>query len=277
MIKNAMTIDVEDYFQVSAFETHIKKRDWDAWECRVVENVDKILFILSDHQIHATFFILGWIAKKHPHLVKKIAEQGHEIASHGDEHDKITTLTPEKFLIDIKNTKLLLEDISGSKIKGYRAPSFSIDESNFWAFDCLAQAGYLYSSSTYPISHDHYGIPDGRRFCFIDKSGIMEIPISTSRILGCNFPASGGGYFRLLPYGLSRWLFSQVNVRDKEPVIFYFHPWEIDLNQPKIKNLNIKTRFRHYINISRMETKLIRLFREFHWGRMDEIFLNAVG
>lgn len=272
-----MTIDVEDYFQVSAFETHIKKRDWDAWECRVVENVDKILFILSDHQIHATFFILGWIAKKHPYLVKKIAEQGHEIASHGDEHDKITTLTPEKFLIDIKKTKLLLEDISGSKIKGYRAPSFSIDKSNFWAFDCLAQAGYLYSSSTYPISHDHYGIPDGRRFCFIDRSGIMEIPISTSRILGCNFPASGGGYFRLLPYGLSRWLFSQVNVRDKEPVIFYFHPWEIDLNQPKIKNLNIKTRFRHYINISRMETKLIRLFREFHWGRMDEIFLKAVG
>ena len=271
-----MTIDVEDYFQVSAFESRIKKSEWDQWECRVTGNVDKILHILSDHQIHATFFVLGWIAKKYPYLVKKIVDQGHEIASHGNEHDKITTLTPEEFFSDVYNTKLLLEDVSGSVIKGYRAPSFSIDRSNFWAFDCLARAGYLYSSSTYPISHDHYGIPNGRRFCFVDKSGLIEIPISTSRILGYNFPASGGGYFRLLPYVLSRWLFSQVNIKDEAPVVFYFHPWEIDLQQPKIENLDIKTRFRHYLNISRMEPRLIKLLAEFQWGRMDDIFLNSI-
>jgi len=273
-IKNALTIDVEDYFQVSALAPYIPRDQWDARACRVERNVERILHMLDGHATKATFFTLGWIAERYPQLVRRIVDGGHELASHGYGHERASDLTETAFLADIVSAKKLLEDISGSEVKGYRAPSFSIGKGNLWAFDCLERAGYRYSSSIYPIRHDHYGMPDAPRFAHKVRAGLIEVPVTTAHFLDRNWPASGGGYFRLMPYPMSRWLLQHVNRIDRQPAIFYFHPWEIDAGQPRIPGINAKTRFRHYLNLHRTESRLTRLFSDFDWGRMDEIFLT---
>ena len=275
-LTNALTIDVEDYFQVSAFAPHIKRSEWNTRECRIERNVTRILEMLAHHQTKATFFALGWIAERYPQLIRQIADEGHEIASHGYGHERASDLTEDAFFSDIHRAKVILEDLCGSEVKGYRAPSFSIGAGNLWAFDCLARAGYRYSSSVYPIRHDHYGMPDSPRFAYSVRPGLVEIPVTTLRALGRNLPSSGGGYFRLLPYALSRWMLNRVNTGDQQPGIFYFHPWEIDVAQPRIEGIGRKTRFRHYVNISRMEGKLAQLLEDFKWGRMDEVFRRSI-
>jgi len=273
-VTNAMTIDVEDYFQVSALAPYIARSEWNTRECRVERNIDRILELLTKHQTKATFFTLGWIAERYPDMVRKIVSQGHEVASHGYGHQRASEQTPKEFFTDIDLAKIILEDLTGTEVCGYRAPSFSIGANNLWAYDCLARAGYRYSSSVYPIGHDHYGTPDSPRFAHQVRPGLMEIPITTVRLFGRNFPSSGGGYFRLLPYALSRWMIGRVNAGESESGIFYFHPWEIDIEQPRIKGISSKTRFRHYVNIDRLEARLDRLLGDFKWGRMDQIFLD---
>lgn len=272
-ITNALTIDVEDYFQVSAFAPYIRRDEWDARECRVERNVGRILQMLDERGVKATFFTLGWIAERYPQLVRRIVEGGHELASHGYGHERASDLSQEAFAQDVGRAKKLLEDIGGQAVIGYRAPSFSIGTGNLWAFDTLARAGYEYSSSIYPIKHDHYGMPDSPRFAYRLGCGLIEIPVTTLRMGGRNLPSSGGGYFRLLPYGLSRWMIRQINQVDRESAIFYFHPWEIDTGQPRIEGIDLKTRFRHYVNIPRMAGRLASLLADFRWGRMDQIFL----
>lgn len=274
MITNALTIDVEDYFQVSAFAPYIDRADWDQRECRVERNIACILALLDRQGVKATFFTLGWIAERYPAVVRDIVAGGHELASHGYGHERANQLSPAAFFEDISRAKQVLEELSGNAVKGYRAPSFSIDASNRdWAFSALSRAGYRYSSSVYPVRHDHYGMPDAPRFSHTPHASLLEIPPTTVRAFNRNWPASGGGYFRLLPYALSRRLIDHVNRHDGESAVFYFHPWEIDVDQPRIPGINIKTRFRHYLNIHRMEQRLTRLLRDFRWGRMDSIFL----
>jgi len=272
-ITNALTIDVEDYFQVSAFAPYIARSEWEQRECRVEHNVQRILELLRQHETRATFFTLGWIAERYPALVHAIVADGHELASHGYGHERASDLSEQAFAEDIGRAKKLLEDISGQAVQGYRAPSFSIGTGNLWAFDCLAAAGYRYSSSIYPIKHDHYGMPDAPRFAHQVREGLIEVPVTTLRMLNRNLPASGGGYFRLLPYGISRWMFKRVNAADRQAAVFYFHPWEIDTGQPRIAGLDRKSSFRHYVNIDRNYAKLEQLLGDFRWGRMDQIFL----
>ncbi len=272
-ITNALTIDVEDYFQVSAFAPYIRRDDWDARECRVERNVARIMDMLAERDVTATFFTLGWIAERYPAMVRRIVDGGHELASHGYGHERASDLDHSAFSQDVERAKKLLEDLAGREVSGYRAPSFSIGTGNLWAFDALARAGYRYSSSIYPIRHDHYGMPDSPRFAYRVGSGLLEVPITTLRLMNRNLPSSGGGYFRLLPYALSRWMLQRVNREDREPAVFYFHPWEIDTGQPRIAGINAKTRFRHYVNIGRTEGRLRNLLRDFRWGRMDRIFL----
>jgi polysaccharide deacetylase family protein (PEP-CTERM system associated) len=271
-VVNALTIDVEDYFQVSAFAPHIPRSEWPTRECRVERNVDRILAMLDQHGTQATFFTLGWVAERYPALVRRIVAEGHELASHGYGHERASDQTDTAFFADINLAKLILEDLAGQEVKGYRAPSFSIGAKNLWAFDCLERAGYRYSSSIYPIRHDHYGMPEAPRHAH-PVGGLLEIPATTLRFLNRNWPASGGGYFRLMPYGLSRWMLRRINHVDKLTAVFYFHPWEIDSDQPRIRDISSKTRFRHYVNIHRMEARLQRLLGDFRWGRMDHLFL----
>ncbi|MEO8855594.1 MAG: XrtA system polysaccharide deacetylase [Burkholderiaceae bacterium] len=274
LISNALTIDVEDYFQVSAFAPHIARSSWDTRECRVERNMARILELLESKQTKATFFTLGWIAERYPLLVRNIVQQGHELASHGYGHERASDLSPGAFFEDIKRAKSLLEDLGGVEVKGYRAPSFSIGEGNLWAFDSLVRAGYSYSSSIYPIRHDHYGMPNAPRHSHQVRPGLLEVPITTLRLFDRNFPSSGGGYFRLLPYAVSRWMLGRVNATESKPGVFYFHPWEIDAAQPRIAGISLKTRFRHYVNIGRTEARLAHLLEDFRWGRMDHIFLG---
>ncbi|MGE0099216.1 MAG: XrtA system polysaccharide deacetylase [Hydrogenophaga sp.] len=272
-IINALTIDVEDYFQVSAMAPYIDRAHWDQRECRVERNIDRILRLLADHNTHATFFTLGWVAERYPDMVRRIVREGHELASHGYGHQRVTDLSEPEFFEDIHRAKALLEDIGGLPVLGYRAPSFSIGADNLWALDTLLRAGYQYSSSIYPVQHDHYGMPDAPRFAYAPRDGLLEVPPTTLRLFNRNLPSSGGGYFRLLPYSISRWMLRQVNRRDAQSAIFYFHPWEIDAGQPRVPGINLKTRFRHYVNIGRTEQRLARLLQDFRWGRMDRIFL----
>ena len=274
-IINAMSVDVEDYFQVSAFEQKINRDNWNKIPCRVEKNVERILTLFENKNITATFFTLGWIAERYPHLIKQITSAGHELASHGWNHARVCTQTRKQFKEDIRSSRKLLEDISGVQVKGYRAPSYSISRENLWALDELAEAGYQYSSSIAPVRHDLYGIPDAPRFPFkVAKGALLEIPISTVKVGGKNLHCSGGGWFRLFPYALSHWAISRVNHKERQPCVFYFHPWEIDPQQPKVSGLNVKSRFRHYLNLSRMESRLTHLLDDFEWGRVDEVFLG---
>ena len=273
-IINAMTIDVEDYFQVSAFAPHIARAEWDTRECRVERNIDAILQMLDQHHTKATFFTLGWVAERYPQLVRDIVAQGHELASHGYAHQRASDQAPDIFFEDVHRAKNMLEDLSGQAVIGYRAPSFSIGKRNLWAYDTLLEAGYRYSSSVYPIAHDHYGMPDSPRFTYEVRPGLIEIPITTVRLFERNFPSSGGGYFRLLPYPVSRWLIQRVNRLDQQAGMFYFHPWEIDPGPPRIAGISAKTRFRHYVNIAHTQARLKRLLTDFSWGRVDALFLH---
>jgi len=272
---NALTIDVEDYFQVSAFAGRIARDSWESMPCRVERNVERILEMLAERDVRATFFVLGWVAERYPGLVRKLASGGHEIASHGYEHKRVTDQAYGSFLADIRLAKAILEDVSQKKVSGYRAPSFSVGPGNEWAFDCMLEAGYRYSSSVYPIRHDHYGVPDAPRFAYEVRPGLLEVPVATVRLLNANWPAGGGGYFRLLPYGVSRWSLRRVNERDGEPAIFYFHPWELDPEQPRVDGINFRTRFRHYLNLRHMASRMRELLGDFRWSRIDEIFLGT--
>jgi len=273
-----LTIDVEDYFQVSAFAPHIARDSWDHMPCRVERNVDAILEILDEHRAQATFFTLGWMAERYRDMVRSIVAQGHELASHGYAHQRATDQSPQEFYQDITRAKSLLEDVGGVAVQGYRAPSFSIGRTNLWAQSTLKKAGYRYSSSVYPIRHDHYGMPDAPRFAFYPEGadGLLELPVTTVSLFNRNLPAGGGGYFRLLPYSVSRWCLRRVNTVDRQPCIFYFHPWEIDPGQPRQKNISVKTRFRHYVNLSSMERRIRALCKDFHWDRIDRLFPGKI-
>jgi polysaccharide deacetylase family protein (PEP-CTERM system associated) len=276
-IVNAMTVDVEDYFQVSAFEPYVDKAKWQELPCRVEANTERILELFAANQVQATFFVLGWVAQRYPCLVKKIVAGGHEIASHGWDHRRVNTQTPEEFRWDVERARTLLEDISGTPITGYRAASYSIGAEQAWAWDELAEAGYLYSSSIVPIKHDLYGIPDAPRFNFsVAGNRLLEVPVTTLPIAGRNINCGGGGWFRLFPYKFSRWALNRVNRDEQQAGIFYFHPWEIDPAQPRPDGINMKTRFRHYLNLDRTYLRLERLLQDFQWGRMDDIFLPEV-
>ncbi len=275
-LTNVMSVDVEDYFQVGAFENTIARADWERWPCRVEANMARILALFDRHDIRATFFTLGWIAERHPQVVRDIVANGHELASHGYGHQRAAALAPAEFRQDVVRAKHLLEDLGGVAVLGYRAPSFSIGHRNLWAVDVLAETGHRYSSSIYPIAHDHYGMPDAPRFPYRHPHcpKLLEMPPTTVDWRGRNLPAAGGGFFRLLPYPASRWLIGQVNRQDQRPAMFYFHPWEIDPDQPRIPGAPLKSRFRHYVNLGRMEGKLDRLCRDFRWGRADQVYAS---
>lgn len=272
---NAMTVDVEDYFQVSAFESHIRRDDWERLPCRVEANTHRVLDLFTEAGVQATFFTLGWVAERFPGLVRRVVDEGHELASHGWEHVRVIHQTPEQFRADVRRTKALLEDLGGHKVRGYRAASYSIGERNLWALAELADAGYEYSSSIFPGRHDLYGMPAAPRFAFRPDNapGLLEIPITTVELAGRRWPAAGGGFFRLFPYALSRTLLRRVNGYDGRPALFYFHPWEIDPEQPRQTGIGLRTRVRHYLNLERTESRLRRLLTDFAWNRMDRVFL----
>ena len=274
VVVNALSIDVEDYFQVWALARWFPRAKWDETPCRVEQNLDVILRLLDDAGAQATFFTLGWIAERFPDLVRRIAAAGHEIASHGYAHARVDELDRRAFFADILLAKSILQDVAGVEVKGYRAPSFSIGACTDWVHECIAEAGYRYSSSVYPIRHDHYGMPDAPRFVYRPRPDLIEVPITTTRLLDRNWPAGGGGYFRLLPYALSRWSIRRVNQVDEQPASFYFHPWELDPDQPRVHGIGMKTRFRHYLNLHQTERRLRRLLADFHWDRFDRVYLH---
>jgi polysaccharide deacetylase family protein (PEP-CTERM system associated) len=276
-LRNAMTVDVEDYFQVQAFAHCIDRREWDRFPRRVEANTHRILDMFDKAGARATFFTLGWIAERHPGLVRRIVDAGHELASHGWDHTRVDRQDPEAFRADVRRTRTLLEDIGGVPVRGYRAATFSIGARNLWAFPILRQEGYAYSSSINPIRHDLYGMPGAPRVPFRPSAdGVTEIPMTTVRMFGRNWPCAGGGYFRLLPTRLYRAGLDRVNGRDGQPGIFYFHPWEIDPDQPRVTHAGWKSRLRHYTNLSRMSPDLDRLLRDYAWDRMDRVYADVI-
>lgn len=275
-IVNAMTVDVEEYYQVSAFSERVMREDWERLPTRVEGNTDAVLRMFAEHGVRATFFTLGWVAERHPSLIRRIVDAGHELASHGYAHFRVCDQSPDVFRADVRRTKQLLEGVGGVPVLGYRAASFSIDEKTLWAFDVLAEEGYAYSSSVYPIRHDHYGMVDAPRFAYRPRGdgGIVELPIATVGLFSRNLPCGGGGYFRVLPYRFSAWALRRVNRVDAHPCIFFFHPWEIDPDQPRQRGLSLKSRLRHYTNLRGMEGRLRKVLAQFAWDRMDVIFLS---
>ena len=276
-IVNGLSVDVEDWFQVGAFENTIARGDWDACDFRVECNVDCVLALFDRAGVKATFFTLGWVAERVPQAIRAIADAGHEIASHGYDHQRVFTMDRAAFAEDLRKSREILEDASGQTVTGYRAPSFSIDARNLWAFEELAQQGYAYSSSVAPIAHDHYGWREAPRFAFRPVAGasLVELPVTTAMLGKRRVAAGGGGFFRTLPYGFSRWAIEQVNREERRPAIFYFHPWEIDPGQPRVAGAPLRSRLRHYTNLSAMEAKLERLLGDFCWGRIDAIAQNV--
>ncbi|HJT41454.1 MAG TPA: XrtA system polysaccharide deacetylase [Sphingobium sp.] len=276
-MRNALSVDVEDWFQVGAFERTIRRDDWASLTHRVERNTDAVLALFAEAGVHATFFTLGWVAERYPALMRRIVEAGHEVASHGYDHVRVFSLTAEEFRADLRRSRALLEDASGQAVVGYRAPSFSIDARTPWAHAVLAEEGYHYSSSVAPIRHDHYGWPQAPRFAWkpVEGSPLVELPVTTAVFAGRRLAAGGGGFFRLLPYGFSRWAIEQVNGRDQQPAIIYFHPWEIDPDQPRVAGAPLRSRLRHYSNLSVMAKKLRRLTRDFQWGRVDALVERA--
>jgi len=268
-ISNYLTIDVEDYFQVAAFEDIIDPSNWDAMEQRVVRNTEKVLTLLADHQTKATFFIVGWIAERYPQLVKTIHNQGHRIGAHSYWHRKIYDLTPEQFRADTHKVKSILEDIVGEPVLGYRAPSYSITGKSLWALDILKELGFAYDSSIFPIHHDTYGIPDAPRFAYRHANGLLEYPISTALLLGRKIPVSGGGYFRLFPYWFTRHALQTINHKEAKPFIFYLHPWELDPEQPRMQQARFLSRFRHYNQLQQTQSRFERLLKDFHFQAIE--------
>ena len=290
-ITNYLTIDVEDYFHVSAFEKISPPKNWDGYECRVVQNTELILNILDEYKVKATFFILGWVAERYPHLTKKIASQGHEIACHGYLHQRLLLQTREQYRDDICRAKAILEDQIGTEVIGYRAPSYSITRETSWAFDELIDAGFKYDSSIFPMKHDFYGIPDWPRFAgyavktdsgwqptdtvTAGQTSIRELPITTLRLGSKNLPIAGGGYFRLLPYPVTRWGLKRINQQDQQPFVFYLHPWELDPQQPRMSGTSAKSRFRHYLNLGKTEGRFLSLLNDFKFGPIMDSCLNG--
>jgi polysaccharide deacetylase family protein (PEP-CTERM system associated) len=307
---NALTIDVEDYFQVSAFEGCVSRECWDNYPLRVEGNTSRILDILDEFKVKATFFVLGWVAERKPALVREIARRGHEVASHGYGHQRVCTQTRKEFREDIRRSKTLLEELCGVPVHGYRAPSYSISMNTLWAYDELLDAGYLYDSSVFPIRHDLYGIPDWPRHPFtVEKNWdgqwqpsasipcslhtnhyslfdshcstvncstvqlFKEIPITTLSIAGKSIPIAGGGYFRLFPYPFTRWGLRRINREEGRPFVFYLHPWEIDPGQPRMSDAGKKSRFRHYLNLHRTEGRFRSLLKDFRFATMREVSL----
>jgi len=272
-IVNGLSVDVEDWFQVGAFENVIARGTWDSLDDRVDRNIRQILDMFDAAGVKATFFTLGWLAQRNPDTIRAIVDRGHELASHGWDHARVFTLGRDAFAADIAKTRALLEDIGGTRVSGYRAPSFSIDARTPWAHEVLAQHGYTYSSSVAPVTHDHYGWAEAPRFAFnpVAGSDLLEIPVTTAMLGSKRLAAGGGGFFRVLPYAFSRWAIRQVNRDDGRPAVFYFHPWEIDPDQPRVNGAPLKSRLRHYSRLDRMADKLRDLVHEFRWGRMDEL------
>jgi polysaccharide deacetylase family protein (PEP-CTERM system associated) len=270
-IVNGLSVDVEDWFQVGAFENVISRDTWDTLPLRVSDNVLRILDMFAEADVKATFFTLGWVARRNPGLVRRIAEAGHEVASHGWDHARVFTLDRASFGKDIARARKVLEDATGNAVTGYRAPSFSIDQRTPWAYMELAEQGYAYSSSVAPVAHDHYGWREAPRFAFhpLAWHPLVEIPVSTAILGGRRVAAGGGGFFRVLPYGFSRWAIRQVNRQERRPAVFYFHPWEVDPHQPRVPNASMRSKLRHYTNLDKMAGKLTELIQEFEWGRMD--------
>ena len=273
--RNALTVDVEDYFHVEAFAGVIDRGDWDALPRRVVRNTDRVLDILADAGASGTFFTLGWVAERHPELVRRIVAEGHELASHGSDHHRADRQSPEAFRDDVRRSKALLEDIGGIAVTGYRAPTFSIGVGSRWAHAILAEEGFRYSSSVYPIAHDLYGVPQAPRHPFRPLPGFVEIPLTTVRMFGRNFPSAGGGWFRLLPYAVTRTALRKAGNELRTSCVFYLHPWEIDPDQPRQRQAPFRSRLRHYVNLGRTEDRLRRLLRDFRWTRMDRLFLDG--
>lgn len=272
-IVNGLSVDVEDWFQVGAFEQVIERDEWNGLATRVERNVHEILDLFDEAGVKATFFTLGWIAKRNHSLIRQIAERGHELASHGWDHARVYTMDRATFGADIRKAQIEIEDAAGVAVTGYRAPSFSIDQRTPWAYLELAEQGYVYSSSVAPIAHDHYGWREAPRFAFkpVPWLDLVEIPVTTATFAGRRLAAGGGGFFRVLPYGFSRWAIRQVNRRDRRPAVFYFHPWEIDPGQPRVSGAPLKSRLRHYTKLDAMAGKLRQLVHEFDWGRMDAL------
>ena len=270
---NGLSVDVEDWFQVGAFENVIERGDWDGLADRVESNCAVILDMFAAADVQATFFTLGWIAQRHPALLRRISAAGHEVASHGWDHARVFRMDRKMFAEDLEKSRKAIEDATGIAVLGYRAPSFSIDHRTPWAYRVLAEKGYAYSSSVAPIAHDHYGWPEAPRFAFkpLAWSQLLEIPVTTAMFAGRRLAAGGGGFFRVLPYGFSRWAIRQVNRREGRPAVFYFHPWEIDPGQPRVSGAPIRSRLRHYTNLGGMADKLRRLVVDFSWGRMDAL------
>ena len=279
MMQNALSVDVEDWFHVGAFERTIRREDWAGLPHRVEHNTDAVLDLFAQAGINATFFTLGWVAERYPALMRRIAAAGHEVASHGYDHARVFTLSPEEFRADLRRSRALLEDASGQAVTGYRAPSFSIDQRTPWAHAILAEEGYAYSSSVAPIRHDHYGWPESPRFAWKPVAGspLVELPVTTAMLGRRRLAAGGGGFFRLLPYAFSRWAIGQVNRQEQRPAIIYFHPWEIDVDQPRITGAPLRSRIRHYTNIPVMADKLRRLIGDFAWTRVDALLPQEAG
>lgn len=273
---NAMTVDVEDYFHVSAFESVISPDDWGSITPRVGDNTHRLIDLFNEHDVKATFFTLGWVAKHCPDVVKRIVDEGHELASHGTNHRRNTQMSRDEVLKDITESKDILEQCAGKAVIGYRAPSFSIDTSNEWVFDILAELGFKYSSSTYPITHDLYGVPEWPRFVHKRKEGIVEIPVPTLAQKKGNKGIGGGGYFRLYPYWLSKRRIDAYLRASKEPYNFYFHPWEIDKDQPRIQDAPFKSKLRHYVNLHVMEKKLRKLVHDYQWSNMADVYKDSI-
>lgn len=271
---NALTIDVEDYYQVSAFESVVPFKDWGCYESRVERNTHRLLDLLDACDITATFFVLGWVAERHPTLVGAIHARGHEVASHGYAHQRIYTQTPERFREETRRSKRLLEDIIGQPVLGYRAASYSITAQSFWALDILQEEAFAYDSSVFPIRHDLYGIPDYPRFCHAldgyGNGGLVEFPLSTLRLGGVNVPVAGGGYFRLFPYTFTRWSITYLNDKERQPAVIYLHPWEVDPSQPRIQASRLSM-FRHYLNLDKTAARLQYCLRDFAFGTMTEV------
>lgn len=273
-IMNAFTVDVEDYYQVSAFSSSVDKQEWSNYESRVESNTERLLSMLDERSIKGTFFVLGWVAERHPNLIRTIQASGHEIACHGFSHDLVYEQSPETFRQETVRSKNCLEDIIGQQVAGYRAASYSITRKSLWALEILAELGFQYDSSIFPINHDRYGIASAPRFPFRleleNGASIVEFPLTTWRYLGLQLPVAGGGYFRLLPYAYTRKGLSDVNREDKAPVVFYLHPWEVDPGQPRLQG-SLLSRFRHYTNIHRCEVRLQRLLEDFSWSTMGRV------
>jgi polysaccharide deacetylase family protein (PEP-CTERM system associated) len=277
-ILNALSVDVEEYFQVSAFERHIARADWDHWPTRVAWATERLLDVFGEVGARATFFTLGWVAERHRGLIQRIVREGHELGCHGYEHIRITNQSRQEFRADLARSKSLLEDAAGTAVHGYRAATFSITRENLWAFQEIEQAGFRYSSSVYPVHHDLYGIPDAPRRPFrpVGTSRLVEIPVSTLALGKFNLPVAGGGYFRLLPYAVSRALVRRVHAHEDIPVNMYFHPWEFDPDQPRPPGLTLKTRVRHYINQGRTLSRMRALVRDFAWDSFANVYAEAI-